>query len=176
MCVVWQTPKTRVPPAAELPGQGQNATSPCEALRTSGAPCTMPTMRAGRLGGGMERQRPDYLEPIPRTRWEFPWLGLWAVLLLGMAGAGIWLHLKTGDAWNTRFKGATAPSAAAAPIEPSTAEIDPSRQVPIAEIRARREQAEREILQHRAGIRCIGGIAFRRIPGGWENIPGQKCS
>lgn len=51
MRVVWQTPQTRVPPAAELPGQGQNATSPCEALRTSGAPCTMPTMRAGRLGG-----------------------------------------------------------------------------------------------------------------------------
>ena len=106
----------------------------------------------------MERQRPDYLEPIPRTRWEFPWLGLWAVLLPGMAGAGIWLHLKTGDAWNTRFKGATAPSAAAAPIEASTAEIDPSRQVPIAEIRARREQAEREILQHRAGIAASAAL------------------
>lgn len=50
------------------------------------------------------------LTTIPRSRWEFPWLGLWAVLLLGMAGAGIWLHLKAGDAWNARFRAEPAPA------------------------------------------------------------------
>ncbi|CAM0118336.1 hypothetical protein SMG44B_10053 [Stenotrophomonas maltophilia] len=45
----------------------------------------------------------------------------------------------------------------------------------MAEIRARREQAEREVKQRREEIRCIGGVAFRRIPGGWENIPGETC-
>lgn len=127
----------------------------------------------------MERERPDYLQPIPRSRWEFPWLGLWAVLLLGMAGAGIWLHLRTGDAWKARFQTEPAPT-------PSTSldtGVQPApiadRKALLAEIRARREQAEREAQhaerQRRAEIRCIGGVAFRRIPGGWENIPGETC-
>lgn len=122
----------------------------------------------------MERERPEYLQPIPRSRWEFPWLGLWAVLLLGMAGAGIWLHLRTGDAWNARFQADAAPrpstSAEAAQPEPVA-----DRKALLAEIRARREQAEREVKQRREEIRCIGGVAFRRIPGGWENIPGETC-
>lgn len=123
----------------------------------------------------MERERPEYLQPIPRSRWEFPWLGLWAVILLGMAGAGIWLHLRTGDAWNARFQAEPMPaqSASANPapqLKPLT-----DRKAALAEIRARREQAEREVKQRREEIRCIGGVAFRRIPGGWENIPGETC-
>lgn len=142
-------------------------------------------MRAGRLGGRMERERPEYLQPIPRSRWEFPWLGMWAVLLLGMAGAGIWLHLKTGDAWNTRFKAAPELSGAPARIEPSPADSDSNRKAMIAEIRARRELAEIAAKRAEAGrldtpthkdeLRCINGIAFRRIPGGWENVPGAPC-
>ncbi|WP_239508827.1 hypothetical protein [Stenotrophomonas maltophilia] len=143
----------------------------------------------------MARERPEYLQPIPRTRWEFPWLGMWAVLLLGMAGAGIWLHLKTGDAWNARFQSHEPPSVVAQPsvtTQPTTAEKDAF----IAEIRARRERAEieakwtevrlREVAAERAAAgrsnpankdeyRCINGIAFRRIPGGWENVPGAPC-
>ncbi|CAM4113644.1 hypothetical protein STLA111740_00515 [Stenotrophomonas lactitubi] len=49
------------------------------------------------------------------------------------------------------------------------------RNASVAEIRLRRAAAEREIQQRRAEIRCIGGVAFRRIPGGWENIPGETC-
>lgn len=143
----------------------------------------------------MERERPEYLQPIPRHRWEFPWLGMWAVLLLGMAGAGIWLHLKTGDAWTARFQSHEAPPSVSQPsatTQPTTAKNDAF----IAEIRARRERAEaeakmtetrlREIAAERAAAggsnsaskdeyRCINGIAFRRIPGGWENVPGIPC-
>lgn len=124
----------------------------------------------------MERERPEYLPPIPRSRWEFPWLGMWAVLLLGMAGAGIWLHLRTGDAWNTRFKAPQPASpVTAAPVEPPAITPDPSREATIAQIRMRREQAEREIRQERDGLRCIDGVTFRRIPGGWENVPDAPC-
>ena len=102
-------------------------------------------------------------------------MALWAVLLLGMAGAGIWLHLKTGSAWDARFK------AAPARIAPTSVDRDPQpepiadQKVVLAEVRARREQAEREAQQRRSETRCIGGITFRRIPGGWENVPGQPC-
>ncbi|MBH1583407.1 hypothetical protein [Stenotrophomonas sepilia] len=129
----------------------------------------------------MERERPEYLQPIPRARWEFPWLGLWAVLLLGMAGAGIWLHLKTGDAWNARFARHTE---ATPPVMPSNAAIPPpgmigeaEKQAKIAEIRLRRAAAERdaEAKRQREELRCISGVAFRRIPGGWENVPGETC-
>lgn len=123
----------------------------------------------------MERERPDYLPPIQRARWEFPWLGLWAVLLLGMAGAGIWLHLRTGDAWNARFNGEPEPSRPTIVAQPHMPEPSAEREEVIAAIRARRERADREAQQGRADVRCIGGVAFRRIPGGWENIPGQPC-
>lgn len=126
----------------------------------------------------MERERPEYLQPIPRSRWEFPWLGLWAVLLLGMAGAGIWLHLRTGDAWNARFQAEPMPAQPASANPAHQLEPVTDRKAALAEIRARREQAEREVKQRREEIRCIrciGGVAFRRIPGGWENVPGETC-
>ncbi|WP_180861034.1 hypothetical protein [Stenotrophomonas maltophilia] len=143
----------------------------------------------------MERERPEYLQPIPRSRWEFPWLGMWAVLLLAMAGAGIWLHVRTGDAWNARFQSNDTPSIVKQPSatkQPASAEKDAF----IAEIRERRERAEVEASMTEARLRetgaqrfaagqqgpektdetrCINGIAFRRIPGGWENVPGAPC-
>ncbi len=141
----------------------------------------------------MERERPEYLQPIPRSRWEFPWLGLWAVLLLGMTVAGIWLHLKTGDAWNARFKAPAASPVTTKPAEPAAATRDSDREALLAQIRVRREQAEKEarlaeMKAHQAAaakwieaeqrnkeLRCVGGVVFRRIPGGWENVPGETC-
>jgi len=129
----------------------------------------------------MERERPEYLPPIERRRWEFPWLGMWAVILLGMAGAGVWLHLRTGDAWTARFtRSAEAPPV----VVPSTAKIpslveveEARKEATIAEIRLHREAAERRdaAKQQREELRCISGVAFRRIPGGWENVPGETC-
>lgn len=127
------------------------------------------------MGGRMERERPEYLQPIPRSRWEFPWMALWAVLLLGMAGAGIWLHLKTGSAWDARFQAAPAPSTSTSVDRGAQPETIADRKAMLTEVRARREQAEREAQQRRSETRCIGGITFRRIPGGWENLPDQPC-
>lgn len=133
------------------------------------------------MGGRMERERPGYLQPIPRRRWEFPWLGMWAVILLGMAGAGVWLHLRTGHAWAARFtqsSEATRQSVPNTATAPSSDVIDEAaKRAKIAEIRLRREAVERQdaAKQQREGLRCISGVAFRRIPGGWENVPGQPC-
>jgi hypothetical protein len=123
----------------------------------------------------MERERPEYLEPIPRSRWEFPWLGMWAVLLIGAACAGVWLHVKTGEAWTSRFRNQPT-SQAPAPAERITPpDVQANRQVMIDEIRARREEAERQARRARSDHRCIGGVVLRRIPGGWENVPGETC-
>lgn len=124
----------------------------------------------------MERERPDYLEPIPRKRWEFPWLGMWAVVLACMVAAGIWLHLRTGVAWDTRFNQPVAPVDDAAPVE----SVDP---VQTPQDRAARDAAIESIRERRlraagrpsSDERCIDGVLFRRIPGGWENVPGQHC-
>lgn len=46
----------------------------------------------------------------------------------------------------------------------------------LAEIRAAREAAARSSEASRTeSDRCIGGQVFRRIPGGWENVPGARC-
>lgn len=122
----------------------------------------------------MERERPEYLEPIPRTRWEFPWMALWALLLAAMAASGIWLDISNGEAWNQRFAREPEP-----PAENAQRNISPQgsaeRTVALAKIRAARERAETEARRGDASIRCIDGTAFRRIEGGWENIPGHPC-
>ncbi|MGF0666544.1 hypothetical protein ACQRWG_01690 [Stenotrophomonas maltophilia] len=119
---------------------------------------------------------------------------MWAVLLLGMCGAGIWLHLKTGDAWNARFKAPAASPVTNGPAEPPTVTPDADREAFLAQIRVRREQAEKEAYlaemrtrqaaaaqgnteatEPHKGLRCINGVVFRRIPGGWENVPGETC-
>ncbi len=131
----------------------------------------------------MERERPEYLPPIEPRRWSFPWLALWAALLLGMAGAGISLHLRTNAAWIERFQNhkaasadASQPTAQQAPAQESAPELTPAeKEAYIAHIRMRRERAEREAKRQSEELRCIGGVAFRRIPGGWENVPGATC-
>lgn len=125
----------------------------------------------------MERERPDYLEPIPRKRWEFPWLGMWAVVLACMATAGIWLYLRTGAAWDARFNQPVAPVENAAPMENAgpvpTPQDRAARDAVIDAIRERRLNAAR---RPNSDERCIDGVLFRRIPGGWENVPGQHCA
>lgn len=129
----------------------------------------------------MERERPQYLPPIPRSRWEFPWLGAWAVILIGMAVAGAWLHFRTNDAWKARFTGRTdatqmvVPDTAARPSAREASEA--AREATIAEIRLRRAAVDRADSERSQpdNLRCINGVAFRRIPGGWENVPNAHC-
>lgn len=122
----------------------------------------------------MERERPEYLEAIPRTRWEFPWMALWAVLLASLVVAGVWQHMKTSEAWNQRF--AREPEPPTANHERTTSpQENAERTAALAKIRDARERAEIEVRRVDASIRCIDGTAFRRIEGGWENIPGHPC-
>ncbi len=125
----------------------------------------------------MERERPEYLPPIERPRWSFPWLTLIGVVVLALAAFGIKQHLDTQAAWNKRFTAQPKPSTQQVPAPAALAELraEAEREARIAEIRLHRVQAEREAMKAREKWRCINGIPFRQIPGGWENVPGERC-
>lgn len=125
----------------------------------------------------MERERPEYLPPIKPRRWSFPWLTFIGIVVLALAAFGIKQHLDTQAAWNKRFteQPKSSPQQAYDPAAPANSKADAQREAMIAEIRLRREQAEREAMKDRDGWRCINGVPFRKIPGGWENVPGQRC-
>ena len=125
----------------------------------------------------MERERPEYLPPIEKPRWNFPWLTVIGLAVLTLAGFGIKQHLATQAAWNQRFA-QPRPSTSKeliiaearrnAEIDAREAELRLQRAV---QMRRAREQYE----QDRKGWRCINHIPFRQIPGGWENVPGETC-
>ncbi|WP_295521693.1 hypothetical protein [uncultured Stenotrophomonas sp.] len=124
----------------------------------------------------MERERPEYLEAIPRTRWEFPWMTLWAVLLLTMVGAGIWQHLQTSDAWSRRF--VTGEGASKSPEQVLSA--PPVRKIKGQAGLAGHDRSDSGVERPKPvapaeKMRCINGTALRRIEGGWENVPGYHC-
>ncbi|AOA72394.1 hypothetical protein BAY15_1960 [Stenotrophomonas rhizophila] len=123
----------------------------------------------------MERERPEYLPAIRNSRWEFPWLLVIGIVLLGMMAGGVHMLIRTNAAWAERFQTAKEP--------PRTVDPNAARNAYLAEIRLRRAAAETEAKSARAAeqgvksaeMRCIGGTLFRRIPGGWENVPNRQC-
>ncbi len=119
----------------------------------------------------MERERPEYLPPIKPRGWSFPWMLVIGITVLVLAGYGAKQHLATQAAWNARFaRKATPPPAPSLP--PMIQDADPVEQIRRAQ--QIRERAERD-MKERATWRCINGTPFRKIPGGWENVPGQRC-
>lgn len=119
----------------------------------------------------MERERPEYLPPIQSRRWSFPWLLVIGLAVLVLAGYGVKQHLATQAAWEARFARKTAPRTAPT-LPPVIQDTDPVEQIRRAQqIRERAEQDMKE----RATWRCIDGTPLRKIPGGWENVPGQRC-
>jgi hypothetical protein len=125
----------------------------------------------------MERERPEYLEAIPRTRWEFPWMALWAVLLASLVAAGVWQHMKTNEAWNARFETSQPkPVRIEGRREPIGAWASEQRKASISAVREARERAAAAELPATSNtFRCINGMTFRKIPGGWENLPDVPC-
>ncbi len=128
----------------------------------------------------MERERPEYLPPIERRRWEFPWLAVLAVALVALLAGGVQMLTKTQAAWNERFR--TTDSAIAEPATPTQVLADAEREAMLAEIRLKRATAEAAAKSAEHGrrtekreLRCINGTLFRRIQGGWENLPGESC-
>lgn len=123
----------------------------------------------------MERERPPYLRELPRDkRGNWAIYALAAALLAALLG-GWRIYADTVAAWHTRFQ--------RSPSQPDTSHAsrdqEIQRQKALAEIRARREAAQRQP-QHRTnhhGWKCIDGILFRPLPGGgWENVPGERCA
>lgn len=129
----------------------------------------------------MERERPGYLPPIERRRWEFPWLAVLAIALLALLASGVYMLSRTHAAWNERFS-RTTDTAIADTATPTQVPGDAEREAMLADIRLKRAAAEAAARSAEHGkrtekheLRCINGILFRRIPGGWENLPGQSC-
>jgi hypothetical protein len=129
----------------------------------------------------MERERPDYLPPINQNRWSFPWLAFWAIALAAMAAAGVALHLKTNEAWSQRFERAAAGADPRMGHEPTVASTDlreraaDPKQLTVDQHAARMRQARERNRWEAENRRCVSGTVFRKIPGGWENVPGLRC-
>ena len=129
----------------------------------------------------VERVRPEYLDPIGKKRSGFPWLLLIGAAVAVLAVFGVRQHMNTQVAWEARFE--AEQNKTTLPVSPV---VDADREARIAAIREQRKQAEERYIRDRlnevvkeeeAGkIKCIHGTAFRRIPGGWENIPNITCS
>lgn len=128
----------------------------------------------------MERERPVYLPPIERRRWEFPWLAVLAIALVALLAGGVQMLTKTQAAWNERFR--TTDTAIPDPATQTQVLADAEREAMLSEIRLKRAAAEaaaksakhaRRTEKHE--LRCINGTLLLRIPGGWENVPGESC-
>lgn len=128
-------------------------------------------------GGFMERERPEYLPPIEKPRWSFPWLTVIGVSVLALAVFGIKQHLATQAAWNQRF--AQPRPSIAKDVIIADARRNAELEAREAEIRLRRhvemQRAREQYEQDRKTWRCINNVPFRQIPGGWENVPGESC-
>jgi hypothetical protein len=123
----------------------------------------------------MERERPEYLPPIEKARWAFPWLTVVGIAVLVPAILGVKQHLDTQAAWNQRFTRASATEKTPETPTIDVAKLEAQRAALIAETRLRRAVAEREAIKEREGWRFIDHTPFRKIDGGWENIPGESC-
>ena len=127
----------------------------------------------------VERVRPEYLDPIGKKRSGFPWLLVIGAAVAVLAVLGARQHIQTQAAWETRFTAAQKPVKTEISETREQAKIDATeaeeRLERLTHIRMQREQAQTQKLQEESGWRCIDGTPFRKIEGGWENVPGKRC-
>lgn len=132
----------------------------------------------------MERELPPYRRTFAHRSRSSVWTILAVGALLAIAiTAGAQLLSATRARWEARY---ASPVAAPIPVPtaPTAAEamLDQRREQKLAEIRKARDQraqkaAETQTLQRPAGqYRCINGQLFRKLPNGWENLPGEHCA
>lgn len=138
----------------------------------------------------VDRIRPEYLDPIGKPASGFPWLLVLGLAVAALAVLGAKQHMDTLLVWQQRFLG-ERPSVTRAPAQPDGSRLTPGQwaqrqqddQRIIDDFRQRRaSQMQQPSVQPGAeadvaetGLRCLNGVLLRRIPGGWENIPGQRC-
>jgi hypothetical protein len=120
----------------------------------------------------MERERPEYLPPIERKRWNFPWLITGFLTLVSLTAIGVLTLGRTNSAWSERFEG--IPRSIEAAEQSSTVRTEPPTAVSsVPSALPERQQVQPS--QKAQNLRCINGMLFRRIEGGWENLPNSNC-
>ncbi|WP_295945296.1 hypothetical protein [uncultured Xanthomonas sp.] len=124
-----------------------------------------------------ERTRPDYLPPARREGSGIWWTLIVGACLAGALAGGAALYIETVKDWHSARQ-PRAQITANAGTEQNSADIERQeyKRRKLAEIQAKRtEIAEMENWMSKGEIRCINGTLFRRINGGWENLPGKEC-
>ncbi len=121
----------------------------------------------------MERERPPYREMFQNEHSSSVWptvlVGL--VLLAAIAGALI-VYRNTLAGWERRFGDKPQPTAHPAiertpeALPPALTDEDMARII---------EQERKREAEDAKSLRCINGQLFRRLPNGWENLPGRYC-
>lgn len=127
------------------------------------------------IGGRMERERPEYLPPIERKRWNFPWLITGFLTLVSLTTVGVLTLGRTNSAWSERFEGVRRSIEAAE--QPSTARTElPTANSPVPSALPERQHAQPS--QNAQNLRCINGMFFRRIEWGLgepSGLPVWRC-
>lgn len=121
----------------------------------------------------MERlQQP---RPERRERTGIVQVVLIAIVLLAALYGGLRLLGGTRASWEAR-KQERAQHAAEIREAAARARRDETQVLRAAE-EQRRHDYERDISEGlKSGrFKCVSGVLFRRIPNGWENVPGERC-
>lgn len=129
----------------------------------------------------MERELPPYRAAVtkPERASIWPTIAITAVLL-AVAGCGVYLIGQTNARWE---KNRTDKAARIAEFERRWAaqqagNVSLPSEKPSPEVQQLLDNIERERTRPQKlpdGLRCINGQLFRKLPNGWENIPGQRC-
>jgi len=137
----------------------------------------------------MERERPEYLNSLPRDRSGFPWLTVIGIAFAILMALGVKLYLETHAAWSDRFNRPRASSSERPPavydqgshewqtmtLAQRAQRITEDRYL-IQQMRQRSAEQANSSAKDRKTWKCINGTPFRPIRGGgWENVPGEHC-
>jgi hypothetical protein len=125
------------------------------------------------------RERPEYL-PAKRKK---EGAGIAWTLIIGLALAaalagGVKIYVDTVAGWqrNKEAKERSVSNQRAAG-DSAVREMDAQRNAYNERVQSAIDaqlKAEEQELR-RGNLRCINGALFRRLPNGWENIPGRPC-
>ena len=128
----------------------------------------------------MERELPPYRAAV--TKLARP--SIWPTLIVGVVlaaviGGGVYLLGQTRAKWEANRAGKAERAAA---FERQWQQQQDEEAVRRARAGAELEELRREAIRNRdkpddlpEPLRCINGQLFRRIPGGWENLPDTTC-
>ncbi|MBD9377934.1 hypothetical protein [Pseudoxanthomonas sp. PXM04] len=128
----------------------------------------------------MERELPPYRAAV--TKPARP--SIWPTLIVGavlatVIGGGVYLLGQTRAKWEANRAGKAERAAA---FERQWQQQQDAEVVQRVQADAKLEELRRAAIRNRdqpetlpEPLRCINGQLFRRIPGGWENLPDTDC-